>query len=198
MQRAEDSSTELIPGTDPPRTGLSPALAFLLLVLVVALMAAAVFFTRPEAQVQATASDRGSTTPNFALTNEEAIGRFKELSSLLTQAYAQRDQSLFDSFLATGSPLFQTGTNEIRRLLRDNVTPVPHIKWTSIQVRENGRNEIVLRSIEIDRSRFLSGNKDVTRQTRPIRRTVDWVLRLEGSEWLIYDSTVVRSEAIQP
>jgi hypothetical protein len=60
---------------EPART-LSPIAAFLILLVIAAVALGAFLLTRDESSEEPSAPDRG---PAFALTDEEAIERFKEL-----------------------------------------------------------------------------------------------------------------------
>lgn len=198
MQRAQQSSTGLVPEKDLPRPGLPPVVAFLILVLVLVLIAVGVFLARVDNEVQAAATQPAATQPNFALTNEAAIARFKDLSSSINEAYKNRDMTALELFLTDDSPLRERGEKEIRQLIRDGVVAVPVFERRSIEIVSNAPDEIVIREVSVDSSRFKSeSGKDLTQNPRDILRVVEWTLQLDGSTWKIFDSDPVRSRVLR-
>lgn len=195
MQRAEESSSRLVPEPTPARPTVSPTVAFLSLFLVIAILGAIVFLTRPDAP--ATPSQPTTSQPDFSLTNEEAITRFEELHGYLLAAYRNRDVSLFDAFLTDDSPLRERASTEISQLIGDEVIPVPSFATRELSIETNDPTEIVVRHVSIDQSRFESeSGADLTKNPKRILRTVDWTLRLEDSTWRIFDSNPLRSQVI--
>ena len=195
MQRAEDSSSRVAP--DPERSGLKPAVAFLGLILVVAVVGTIVFLTRPAPAPEPRGTTTATTEPNFALTDEEAIARFEELNAQLVAAYEARDVSILEAFLTNDSPLRTRAANEIRQLLRDRVVPRPKFDTRSIEVISNDPTEIVLRQTAVDSSRFESEvGEEITKHPKDILRVVEWTLELEGSIWRIAESSPIQSRQL--
>lgn len=198
MQRAQDSSTELVPRLDSPRTGLSPAIAFLLLAVVVALLAAAILLTRPEAQVEAAATNPTSTAPNFALTNEEAIARFKELHQMRVQAYRSLDAAVLPRIYESGSEVLAIALNDLRRLSRDGVRDTSIFRTKSLAVMTNESDEVTIEQVVDVAPRFVSrGGKEVTTGPREVRRHVLWTLSLQGTQWVVADAVVTRAVVVR-
>ncbi len=196
MQRAQDRPPELVPEPISPRPGVSPAIAFSMLAILVAVIAAAVFLTRPDTEVQAAATNPTSTSPNFALTNEEAIARFKELSQMLHQAYAMHDPTRLDHLYTDASPVRELAGEELRQLNRDQVSDVSTYKTLRVEVVANTDDSIRLREVVMVKPRFVDrAGKDVTTsKSDRIREVVEWTLRPEGGIWLIHDAVVEKSE----
>ena len=198
MQRAEGPSSRLAPEPTPTRPSLSPPVAFLLLAAVIAILGAIVYLTRPEPPATPTNPNAAQQQPDFSLTNEEAITRFKELHKTLLATYRSRDISLFESFMTPESPLRERASTEISQLLEDDVIPKPAFETRKLVVEANSPTEIVVRHITVDRSRFTSeSGADLTKDPKRILRTVQWVLRLEGSIWKIHDSIPIRAQVLK-
>lgn len=110
MQRAEESSSRLVPEPTPTRPTVSPPIAFLALLLAIAILGTIVFLTRPDAP--ATPTQPTTSQPDFSLTNEEAVTRFEELNAMRVEMYESRDITLASEFLTPTSPLRKVAETE--------------------------------------------------------------------------------------
>ncbi len=186
--------------SDPPGCGrpeseentglLPPVKAFFLLIGVGVAAAVAAFATQPDAAPSEPPA--AVRSPDFSLTDAEAIAEFERLNRGRIAAYKSRDVALLDDVLTTDSPLLKTGHDEIRQLVHDHV--VIHSRFTTkaVEVTMNNPTEIVLRQTEIDYPKFLSNDGvDVTGDRQPQRRVVEWVLHLDRFEWRIHDSRLI-------
>ena len=192
MQGAGDTSSRLVSEPEPTRTGLSPAIAFLLLLALIGLVGIGIFLLRPDPVPPTQTADTNSE-PSFALTNAEAIARFEQLNEMRLMMYETRDVSLADQFLADGSPLRSVAAGEIRKLLRDEVFVDPQFRTTGIVVLGNGPEEIRIRQRVIEAPVFTDSRGNDVTKTRPQRRVVDWTLVLQDSSWLLFQLEVVGS-----
>lgn len=195
MQRAEDSSSRLAP--DPARSGLKPTTAFLFLLLVITAIGALVFLTRPTPAPQPTGTTT-ATEPSFALTNEEAIARFEDLTQVRLRAYSTHDVSLLSSLYTEDSRVAPVASQELRRLAREGVSDVSTYATQHVQVISNTPSEVRLEEQVRINPRFLDEQgKEVTGQTKLVARTIVWTLHLQGSEWLIYDALITKSQVLK-
>lgn len=196
MQDASSSPSRLLPEPEPTRTGLSPTVAFLLLAALIAIVGIVIFLLRPDPVAPSGASDT-TTEPSFALTNEQAIARFEELNDRLNQAFEQRDVSLLSSVYTANSPALQVAEREIRQLKKDRVFDRSTYETLKVRVVASSDSEVVLRERTLIHTRFESeAGKDVTSGPRQSIQLVEWTLRLQGTDWLIQDAVIKRSEVL--
>jgi hypothetical protein len=142
---------------------------------------------------------RSEQSGSFALTNEEALAKFRELNGLRLQAYAERDPSVIAQILAANSPLRPKAYSDIARLHRDRVMDRTHFSTRGLRVLANGPNKVVLRQVEVQKPRFVSeSGHDLSQSHHPIVVTIDWTLRRNGYVWRIFDSSVVRAHRLRP
>jgi hypothetical protein len=179
--------------TEPART-LSPIAAFLILLAIGAVALGAFLLTR-EDDAEPASRDRG---PAFALTDEEAIERFKELDDLLTDAYRSRDLSVLSLILAPGSPIARTVVDEITDLKRRSIIPKPLFETRTVRILEKSDDQIVLQQVVVSDARFVTeSGRDVTKPRTPELQTVNWTLQRVESKWLLFDSVIVDAEPIE-
>jgi hypothetical protein len=196
MQRAEESSARLAPEPTPPRSGLSPQVAFLALGLVIAILGAIVYLTKPEAPAPPTAPTTAQQ-PDFSLTNEEAITRFEELHRVELTAYRQSDPTLAAQVFTSNSPIAATVQEEIRQLVRDRVSANPMYSTVDLVVLANDADEIRLRQVAVVVSQFFDAKgRDITTESARQRQSIVWTLRLERSRWLIHDAVITASRRV--
>lgn len=178
------------------RRGLSPIRAFVLLLFVFAFLVGIGLIAM--SNKDRVPSDQAiPTTNNFALTNEQAIARFKELDTLREKAYVTRDLSLLSAYVAEGSPLMELGTDDITTLREDHVTFDPKSETQSLRLITNSTDKITIRQVVVQDPQFVSeSGDDVSKSNRPIRLVIDWELSLDGSVWKLYDSQLVESEKV--
>jgi hypothetical protein len=190
MQEAEEPTRG---GNEASARAMSPIAAFVILLAVVAAVFGAWLLTR-EDEPTPTQRDRG---PGFALTNEEAIERFKELDRLLTNAYRDRDQSLISLILAPDSPIKRTVVDEITNLKRKGIVPKPQFETRSVRVVDRSDDQIILQQVVVSDARFVTkSGRDVTKPRQPELQTVNWTLQLVQSKWLLFDALIIDAEPI--
>ena len=184
--------------TEKPSTSqsgaLAPAAAFALLVVAVAV---GYLLTRP-GEPEAARRPKPQTSalePGHTLTDQEALARFMELDALRISAFEERNvRSLQRAFVPDSAEL-RRGIQTIRKLLRDEVL-MAHDPYQNLGLRvERNSNQL----IEIEQDvRFhiefvTEDGKNVTRQGRPERLTVAWILERHQSEWLLSEGSVVKA-----
>jgi hypothetical protein len=182
---------------DAQRTGgLSPVKAFFLLIAVGLAAAVAAFATQPDA---APSEPPGpARSPDFSLTDAEAIEEFERLNEVRIDAYKARDIALLDDVLTARSPLRKAGHDEIRQLLRDEVIIQSRFVTEAVDVVINDATKIVVRQTEVDYPKFVSDDGvRVAGDTKPKRRVIEWVLHLEGFEWKIHDSRLISHRLVR-
>lgn len=131
---------------------------------------------------------------SFALTNSQAIAKFKELAHLHAEAYHRRDASLLAQVLTADSPMRRSSYRDIAQLRNDHVLDKSTFLTRQLRIRSNSPNEISLRQVVIQKPLFVTeAGKDVSRLRQPVIATIDWTLRKDGAEWKIFDSTVIRA-----
>ena len=198
MQRAEGPSSRLAPEPTPTRPNLSPPVAFLLLAVVIAILGAIVFLTRPEAPATPTDPNPAQQQPDFSLTNEEAITRFEELDRLRHQAFAEVDVSLLPLIYSNDSEVLRIATTELDQLRSDQVRDASIFRTQSIQVIDNTEDEVILKQVVNVTPRFVSNKgRDVTTGPELIRRTIIWTLVLRDGSWLIQDSVIDQARVLR-
>src|SRR5918997_4649035 len=115
MRRTGEADDQRDAGTVPPLR------AFLGLIALLVVVGAVVLFTREDPAPAPIPTPRASQSPDFSLTDEEAIARFKELHALSLKAGRTRDLSLVDQVFSRSGPTYQRAVRAIERLLRDEV-----------------------------------------------------------------------------
>ncbi|MDQ4028836.1 MAG: hypothetical protein M3214_12440, partial [Actinomycetota bacterium] len=136
---------------EPART-LSPIAAFLILLVIGAVALGALLLTREDEAEDPSAHDRG---PAFALTDEEAIERFRELEALQIRAYRQRNLSLISKVYVPGGEGEQIVAEEIRKLIRADVLDRSTFRTERIELIQNDESQIIVRQTEVQSSRFV-------------------------------------------
>ena len=197
MQRAEGPPSRLAPEPTPARPSLSPQVAFLLLAVVIGILGAIFYLTKPDAPATPTNPNAAQQQPDFSLTNEEAITRFEELHDMEIAAYRNADPTLLDQVFTKDSPIVSTVQNEIRQLVRDGVSARPRYSNLEISIIANEAGEIQLRHITIVRSQFFDKRgRDITQEEARQRQAIVWTLHLEDSQWLIHDAVITSSKPV--
>ena len=142
-----------------------------------------------------------STTSNQAtatLTEAEALQEFERLDALRIQAFENVDASLVSHIAYPGSPFERTVLKELRALARSDVSPRLRFTTKSLEVEDLSSNEAVVLQEVVQRYRFFDATgKDVTVDYAPLRRSIQWMLRHDGTEWLIYDSVILSSKEVK-
>ena len=178
------------------RRGLSPTRVFVVLLIVVALLVGIGLLATSNNDPVADDQPLPSTN-NFALTDDQAIARFKELDQISEGAYAARDESLVTQYTTSDSPLRPSGYEDIRQLQKDDIEFRPRSKTLSVVVLRNDPEEIAIQQIVVQRPIFRTeSGKDVSENHGPVRLTIEWILRREGSSWRLFDSTLVKRSRV--
>jgi hypothetical protein len=151
-------------------------------------------------QAVASSDDPGQTVPrepDFSLTDEQAIARFKELESLQVSAYENVDLTAVSDFAGPG-PFKDKVVQELRKLKRDRVTATLELETEELRVESNTPEQVDLHQSVITNIRFfdLSGN-EVTTRGKPERWIIDWKLQNFDSRWLISSSVITETESIR-
>jgi hypothetical protein len=139
----------------------------------------------------------GNPDPDFSLTDEQAIARFKELDELRVRAYETADIGMVSSFAGPG-PFKEQVVDELRTLKREGVTASPILNTKELSVTSNSSNRIELRQVVIFDARFFDekGN-DVTDESGRERLTVLWELASTEQGWLMSESNIIDAESLR-
>ena len=195
MQHVGEPGTPEMKSDDKPSGGLSPVKAFFALLALLVAIGGLFLLTRPTDESNPGPAPRSD---NFALTDAEAIERFKELERLDFAAYEQRDATLLATIFTSDSPARRTALQEIQRLRRARVTPDVSSETKEIDIIQNEPEEIRLRQVVLlDVHFFDQAGKDVTTSGGLERQTLMWTLHKEASAWLIHDSELTASTQIR-
>ena len=176
---------------------LSPGKAFLLLASLLLVAGAVLYFTKPDptgAEKHAGLAE----SEDFALTDEEALARFRELDRLRLLAMHKRDKSLVASILTSDSPLIRLAYRDINRLRHDGIVVDSNFRTIDLHVLNNTAAAIVVEQEVRQNPHFYSARDGKLRnQPRAVLRRIRWTLRREGATWKIYDSDVLSSEFLR-
>lgn len=178
-----------------PRSLLSPWTAFALVLLILAATGIWLLSRRSPAPASI---GRLSSPPAVATPSDaDAIRRLKELANLRFLAYRHLDRSLISEIAIGGSPFARRFALEIQQLSTDGVFPRPNFKTLDVDVIETSENQILLEEMVVARTHFVDASgRDITTKSNPQRQLVEWTMRWDGSKWLIYESEIKESEAI--
>ncbi len=174
----------------------SPIKVFLGLLGVIAAIAAVVLITRPATPTPA--APAATESEDHSLTNAEAIARFKELDALRLSGYWQRSASTAVSALTSNSPIRRRVGREIQRLRRDGVIDKTTFETEAVSVLANSASSIEIQQTVLIDPKFVSevNGEDLTERNRRQRQEIEWLLRMQGGEWLIHNATVVRANVL--
>lgn len=191
MARAEHPST----AGDVTDTGLmSPFRAFVVIVSLLVAATTVFFITRDDIDDNVELSKRSD---NFALTQEEAIGRFKELRRLAFQAVELRDASLLSRALVPGTAIERRTSREIAELIRDRVVDLTRYEVVKTDVVRNEADEIrVLETARLYPCFQTESGRDVTDSPRTVGGTTLWILKQHDSSWLISEALIKRDRVV--
>jgi hypothetical protein len=180
----------------PDSTPLSPIKVFVGLVVLLIVAGTIAYVTKPEANVQNSKAGLPESN-NFALTDAEAIARFKELDAIRLRAFQDRDPSVIPNYVTSDSPLTSNLYADIDKLLVKKVVFDPNLTTKDLVVRSNTSDRIVIRQQAIEAPIFRSEKGEILSKDRArLALTVEWVLEREDSAWKIYESTVVSSQRL--
>jgi len=163
---------------------MQPLRAFLLLLsLILVLTSVVVFFLKedPEPPVD------GPRSTNFALTDTEALQRFKELRELARRAVQKRDASLVSIAFTSNSPTGNLARDEISSLLRREIVDRSRFQIVSASILSNRPDEIeIAERVRLRPCFETESGKDVTDSVSLIEQEGRWILRLEDTQWKIH------------
>lgn len=186
------------PDSHSPQPGASPIKAFLIILALIILTTVIFLMTaNGEESPDTTRSPSTNSTPDFSLTDEEAIVRFTELNDLRLKSYFDRDVTLIDAFVASDSELRKMAYNEITDLLRDKVLIRSSFETRSLNVITNTSHSIVIEQLVVERPKVITeSGKDITTDPQRELRTIEWTLVLDGSEWKVFDALVTKVDPL--
>lgn len=175
--------------------GLSPVRAFLVVGAVLAVAAGALLATRDASPATPTAQP--SRSPDYSLTDAEAIAEFEQLRSAAFLAIRNRDVSLLNEVFVPGGALYRRASREIEALIDEGVEDRSAFTSMTVDVLRNSPTRIEIR----ERSRLEpcfkdAGGVDVTRGPAAVLQVAEWTLILNGSEWLLQDAVISRDKVL--
>ena len=183
---------------DPEGKGADPVRVFLILAAVLVAVGAAIWLTRPDNSSTEASTPAADTPPDFSLTDEEAIARFKELDELRLRALRERDLSLLSLAFTSDGPAYKRLKESIKQLRNDDVFFRSEYRTTEIQIGSNSPDRIEVIQQVIVSPRFVSeSGNDVTDKEFVERQESRWILRPEEAVWLIAEGTIVDAEVIR-
>ena len=186
------------PGDDEA-PGLSPVRAFFLVGAIFAAVVAAGFLATRDSSP---ATEPGpARSPDYSLTDAEAIAEFERLKEMLSAAYHHRDLTLVDQFVAPdAAPGVRRVEDELRTLLADQVLYRTKETREALEVAVNGSARVEFRETVVKQPRFIDerSGKNIASVMEPERQVIVWVIRRYGTEWKIYSSTIVSAEPAGP
>lgn len=190
-----DEQTETRAAAVPSRPGRSPIVVFLVLLALVLAVAVVAAVTRKPPEADATAEPIEHT--NFALTDAEAIARFKELYGVALRAGRQRDLSLTGEAFAPASPAMRRAVHSIKNLLSDKVIDLTRTKIISLDLVSNSETRIVVREVGLLFPCYVTeSGRVVTTDDALVREITDWSLVPDGSLWRIFDGSFVHAREL--
>lgn len=171
--------------------GLSPVRAFLVLGAVLAAITVWFFATREPTPASPTAQP--SRSPDYSLTDAEAIAEFERLNDQLLQAYEERNIALAEEVFTSDSPMLPRVRKELESLLESSVVSRTRFRRISARVVRNSAHEILIERVQVVIPRFeTERGRDVTGTRVTERQRSEWVLRLEDAHWLLHNATITR------
>lgn len=177
------------------RSGLSPWIGFGIGVLLLA-ASGLWFMSQPNSELVTV--EPTAQASEMELTHADAIERLKELSALRLEAFRKLDRSLISEIAVGGSPFAKRVFSEMRQFIADGVYPRPNFKTLDIDVITSANDEIVLREVVLARTKFVDAvGRDVTTKEQPQRQIVRWVMRFDGTKWLLYDSLISKGQSLE-
>ncbi|MGH2750651.1 MAG: hypothetical protein ACRDK3_07235 [Actinomycetota bacterium] len=133
----------------------------------------------------------GVAEPDFSLTDEEAIERFKDLEASQIASYEKVDITSVSDFAGPGS-FKDKVVKELRQLKRDDVYAILAMKDQVLEVTANTPEEISIEETVTLNIKFRdSSGGDVTSKGKPQRLVVDWTLEPFERGWLLTESTAI-------
>ena len=192
---------EPVTGQNPNRSsfsGISPIKAFAGLVALLIVSGAIILLTKPETSAQDSEANIAASD-NFALTDAEAITRFRTLRRLLIRAVASRDVSLLPAIFTSDSPNMKETEAAIHRLLRDRVIDKSRVHIISVEVLNNWPERIrISERVRLVPCFIAESGRDVTASNKIVEQVNRWVLVFSNSSWklakgVLQDDRIIRS-----
>lgn len=191
-------------GKDPGRRrpgpaevqGLSPIRAFLV-VCTLAMAAGGWLLATRDASPAEAPPPVPPRSPDYALTDEEAIAEFERLNAQLMQAYEERNIALAEEVFTSDSPMLPRVRKEVDDLIESNVLSLTRFEERRTKVFERTGTRILLERTEVLYPRFIGEKgENATGDSAPEKRTVRWELHEQEGTWLIHEGTVVRRRPV--
>lgn len=183
-------STNETPGTDKGPGGNPPLAVFLVLLGAIVLIVGLVIATNSAEESQT--DQKMPQSSGFALSDAEALDRAMKLSTLSFEAIQQRDLSFASQIYTSDSPAGERFIDEIRELRQNDVVDRSTTQNVQFQLVSNTDNEIRVEETRVLESCFKTAKgRDVSEGVEAIEQTGIWVLRKQGSEWLVYDARLI-------
>lgn len=171
--------------------GLSPIRAFLVVCALATAAGALLFATRDASPAEP--SPAPVRSPDYTLTEAEAIAEFERLNAQLMEAYEERNIALAEDVFTADSPMLPRVRKEIQTLLAEDVVSRSKFRVVELDVITNTSHQLELRRLQIVRPHFeTEDGVDVTTSTEAERQESEWVLRVERGRWLLHDATITR------
>jgi hypothetical protein len=179
---------------DKRAEGLSPAQAFFILLALLVAIGGLFLLTRPSNEP---ASNSPPRSDNFALTDAEAIERFKELDALRIQALESRDPTLLSKIFTPSSPASSRISTSIRKLKRSDVRVRNDYQRQRLVVLRNEDTELVIQqAVTFDVQFFSESGEKVTQGGGLERQVIEWTLSRQGDTWLIENGVIVKAQPV--
>jgi hypothetical protein len=177
--------------------GLSPVRAFFLVCALATIVGGGFFATR-DASPTEPPTPAAPRSPDYTLTDAEAIAEFERLNAQLMQAYDERNIALAEAVFTSDSPMLPRVRKEIRTLLRSSRISRTRFEPMSTSVQVMDSESVVLERVEIVRPRFeTERGRDATAKGRPHRQRIEWTLHIDGGAWLLHDAVIVGVKPIR-
>ena len=185
------------PEADSPSGPLSPIRVFVGLVVLLIVAGTIIYVTKPEASVQNAEAGLPESN-NFALTDAEAITRFKELQETISNALRSRDVTVASGTFTAASPVETRLATEISQLREDRVFDHTQHRILDVQIIDRSEAELKLRETSLLSPCFVTrGGNDVTESSTQIRQTGIWTLTLVKSEWRIQSGVLTAHRSVE-
>jgi hypothetical protein len=195
MQHVGEPGSPEMKRNDKPAGGLSPAKAFFALLALLVAIGGLFLLTRPKEEPGPGPAPKSD---NFALTDAEAIQRFKKLNTTAVEAIQERDASALSEVFIGSGPAMERAADAIRRLQRNDVLDRSKVEIIDVTVVESSREAIGLRVADRLFPCFVTeSGEDVSTGPEAIEGVSIWTLRLEESLWKIYDSQLQRDRVLR-
>ena len=175
--------------------GADPVRVFLILAAILVAIGVVFWLTRSDPIANTPANATSPTgSPDFSLTNEEAIARFKELDALKVEMYRTQDRSLFDSVFTDDSPSRAIVEKDLDKLSENSIRFESTYQTSDISIQSNQSQEIRLRQSVAVTPRLVNAQGENVSNSKTQHHVVLWVLRPESHEWLVYKTVVVSAK----